>query len=87
MPRRKNKVSKLSKPLRKANMDSKRKIWRACLPLCRPIEGLLFVLFGVFGMLSYFGLAGTSLLNWPLLSAAAFLAMGLLMMSGFWRRG
>jgi len=82
MPRKKNKVRKSVK-----QADPKKKIWRACLPISCPVEGALFVLFGVFGMLSYFGLAGTSLLNWPLLSAATFLAMGLLMMSGFWRRG
>jgi len=81
MPRKKSKSVRLAK-----QTDSKKKIWRACLPFACPIEGALFVLFGVFGMLSYFGMAGTSLLNWPLLSAAAFLAMGLLMMSGFWRR-
>jgi len=85
MPRKKSKVSKLGKSVKQAN--SKKKLWRACMLLSGPVEGILFVLFGVFGMLSYFGLAGTSLLNWPLLSAAAFLAMGLLMMSGFWRRG
>ena len=83
MPRKRKNARKTVKQI---DSDTHRKIWRACLPISCPVEGALFVLFGVFGMLSYFGLAGTSLLNWPLLSAAAFLAMGLLMMSGFWSR-